>query len=143
MATFRITLPRGVCLWLAVAARGLAPAAGQAQTYLPGPPSSVGDILHQTVETIPLPLTRTDIGIGEQVTCRIDPATWQDTDYMVTASGQVPVQDTPMGTVTWTAAGQGTVAPLTGNSTTLTAMMDPGAVTVNASVADSRTKGLD
>src|SRR5260370_6598954 len=141
MTSLRVALLRGVCGWLAVATLGLAPVLAQAQTYLPGPAPSVGDIVHQTVETIPLPRTRTDIGIGEEVTCSIDPLTWQDTDYKVTASGQEPVQDT-MGTVTWTAAGQGTVAPLTGNSTKLTANMDPGAVIVNASVADSPTKAI-
>jgi hypothetical protein len=32
--------------------------------YLPGPAPSVGDIQTQTVETLPAPQSRTDIGIG-------------------------------------------------------------------------------
>ncbi len=76
------------------------------------------------------------------VKCRIDEATWQDTDYQLTVSGQVPVEDT-MGDVAWTADGRGTVMPADGKETTLTAHKTPGPVTVTARVLDSRTKGKD
>src|SRR5260370_33439112 len=133
-------------LWglIALAAAGLwhTPAGAQ-PVYVPGPAPTIGALTSQTVAAIPLPRTRTTIGVREQVTVSVDAASWNDVDYQGTASGQVPVQDA-MGTVTWSViGGLGTVAPLTGNSTTLTAPKRGGACTVAASIADSRTKGLD
>jgi hypothetical protein len=132
----------GLLVSAAAAAFAAPPVFGQ--TYLPGPPPTVGPIQHQTVEDLPAPTSRTNIGIGEQVNCWIDPSTWQDTDYLVTPYGLVPVQDS-MGTVTWSASGLGSVYPLVGNSTTLTADLATasGSVTVSAVVPDSGLLGID
>jgi len=114
-----------------------------AQTYLPGPPPTVGDIQHQTVS--PYNPSRTVIGIGEKVNCWIDPSTWQDTDIYVDGEGnQTPVSDS-IGTITWMASGAGTVYPVVGNGTTLTANLTDAddTVAVQATIPDSGTKGID
>jgi hypothetical protein len=114
-----------------------------AQSYLPGPPPTVGDIQHQTVS--PFNPGRTDIGIGEKVNCWIDPSTWSDPDIYIDPYGnQSTVYDT-MGTVTWSTTGAGSVYPTTGEGTTLTADLTDAddTVTVQATVHDSGTKGLD
>ena len=114
-----------------------------AQSYLPGPPPTVGAIQHQTVS--PYNPSRTTIGIGESVNCGIDASTWQDTDIYVDPYGnQTYVSDT-MGTITWMATGAGSVYPIVGNSTTLTANLTDAdaAVTVQATIPDSGTEGID
>ncbi len=55
----------------------------QTQRYSPGPLPAIGDIQSECVEEYPAPRTRTDVGIGEDVTCWIDTSTWQDTDVTV------------------------------------------------------------
>jgi hypothetical protein len=91
-----------------------------------------------------VPAPQTTIGIGEAVNCSIDPNTWQDTDYLVTESGNDPVPDS-MGTITWTVSGSGTIYPTTGDSTTLTADLADAdnTITIQASIPDSGTEGID
>lgn len=115
------------------------------QTYDPGPPPMIGPIQHETVEILPEPRSRTEVGIGEEVTCWVDPATWVDVDYLVDPYGQqIPVNDA-MGTVTWSVSGPATVYPTVGTTTTVTVdLVDTQAtVTVIATVDDSGTKGDD
>ncbi len=121
---------------------GLTASPGHAQTYEPGPLPTIGPLRSETVETIPAPRDRTTIGVREEVKCRIDEATWKDTDYQKTTSGQVPVQDI-IGDVTWVAVGQGTVDPAVGKQTTVKAAKKGGAVSVKARVSDSGNKGKD
>jgi hypothetical protein len=114
-----------------------------AQSYLPGPPPTVGDIQHQTVS--PYNPSRTTIGIGERVNCWIDPSTWSDTDIYVDPYGNQSNVFDEMGTITWMAIGAGHVYPTVGTNTTLTANLTDAddTVTVQATVLDSRQKGLD
>jgi hypothetical protein len=116
----------------------------QAQTYAPYTPPTIGDIQTLCVEQYPAPQTRTDVGIGEQVSCWIDTSTWQDTDIEYLGENQYYVSDT-LGSITWTVSGPGSVYPTTGSSTTL--MIDlvdaDDAVTVTATVTDSGTMGVD
>lgn len=91
------------------------------------------DISTQTVETIPAPRNRTEIGICEQVTCSI--TNWQATAGTISAEAQGSVTD-PIGMVTWS-AGYGTVVPNQGSTTTYTAPDGDLSDTVTASVPDS------
>jgi hypothetical protein len=95
---------------------------------LPGP-ASTWYIGHRTREEVPGPRDRTDIGGGEMVDCRIE--NWQAGDRM--------------GDVVWEASGGGSVWPLTGPSTVLTAdvLEAAGTVAVRATVNGSETKGID
>jgi len=111
-------------------------------TYMPGPaPSCV--LYHETVEDVPEPRDRSEIGCGEEVTCWIDD--WQDTDWeMLPEGGHTEVQDT-MGDVQWCTYGAGTVDPEWGTTTTLSAdsVDNDTSVYVYAYVHDSGDKGLD
>jgi len=113
------------------------------QSYLPGPPPTVGDIQHRTVS--PFNPSRTDIGIGESVNCWIDPNTWYDADIQIDAYGNKTIVYDTMGTVTWSASGAGRVYPIVGDSTTLTADLTDAddTLTVQAAVTDSGTMGRD
>jgi len=114
-----------------------------AQTYLPGPPPTVGEIQHQTVS--PLNPSRTEIGIGESVHCWIDPSTWLDPDIRIDGESQTTVYDS-MGEVVWAATGAGAlVEPAVGNNATLTADLTDAndTVTIQATISDSGTMGLD
>ena len=114
-----------------------------AQSYLPGPPATVGDIQHQTVS--PFNPGRTDIGIGESVHCWIQRSSWSDPDIYIDAYGHQSTVYDMMGTATWSASGAGSVYPLVGDGAELTADLTDAddTVTVQASVLDSRTMGLD
>lgn len=112
--------------------------------YLPGPPPKVGSIHHQTVEELPGPRNRLTIGIGEQVSLWIDPAEWEDIDYVLTKEGLVPVSD-EIGVMTWTSVGAGSVFPIVGSRTTLTADLASadGQICITVTIQDSGTKGKD
>ena len=90
---------------------------------------SAWDIGHQTQEQVPEPRDRTNIGGGELVNCWIENRQASES----------------MGDVVWEASGDGSVWPLTGPSTVLTAdiLEAVGAVDVRATVNDSETKGID
>lgn len=127
---------------LAFLAVGIAYAPGALAAYTQHTVATIGPMTSQTVSTVPANRARTTVGIGEQVTCAIDPSSWSDTDCDTTPDPNQVVVDT-MGTVTWSAGGAGSVSPSTGNSTTLTASKTPGSVTVQATVHDSGTKYVD
>lgn len=115
-------------------------ASSPGDTYTQHTTSSIGDITSQTVATVPADRTRTTIGIGEQVTCSIDPGTWVDKDCNTTANA---IEDDTIGDRQWSASGAGTVSPTTAganNSATLTSHHSPGGVTIKVTVNDSGTK---
>jgi hypothetical protein len=93
------------------------------QTGLPPSRATLGAIHHMTVEPLPEPRERIDIGIGEEVACWIDPPS------------------NLLGTVTWSASGDGSVYPIIGNRCTLTGSLinSDGLVTVQASASGSGT----
>lgn len=100
--------------------------------------SSIGPIQTLCVEEYPAPQTRTDVGIGEQVACSIDPSTWQAyAIYTDSYCNSSQVSD-PLGSITWTVSGQGSVYPTTGDSTTLTIDLadEDNVVTVIATATD-------
>jgi hypothetical protein len=102
--------------------------------YTVGQAPSIDEITSETVFTVPANRARTDIGIGEQVVCRLDPTTWSDPDDG--PSGDHP--NDPIGTITWTVTGKGTIVmPATGNSVTMTAKKDGGSAVVKATIEDA------
>jgi hypothetical protein len=132
-----------------IAAAGLLVWQLQAQTYSPGPQPTIGDIQTQCVEQYPAPQTRTDVGIGEQVSCWIDTTTWGDTDIYTDPYGnQSNVSDT-LGAITWSFTGAGaSISPtVTYDSTPVTLTVDlvdtDDVVTVIATVTDSGKLGVD
>ncbi len=130
---------------LSIVMAGLLSSQVQAQSYDPGPLPTIGDIQTMCVEQYPAPQDRTDVGIGEDITCSIDTSTWQDTDIYTDPYGnQWNVSDT-LGEITWDVSGPGTIYPTVGDSTTLTIdLMDADApVTVIAMAYDSGTLGAD
>ena len=106
--------------------------------------STIDDMTSETEATLPADRSRTTIGIGEKVVCRIDPNSWEDKDCKKVDDGPwTDVNDT-MGDKTWSASGTGgTVSPTTGNSTTLTASKTPAGVTVEVDIEDSGAKYID
>ena len=136
-----LTLARKVLLipaavW-ATAAFLAGPPAARGDTYTQATQATVGNITSQTVATTPANRARTTIGIGEEVDCSIDQATWADTDCNVT---QGQVENDTIGTCTWSVSGAGTLSTTTGFSTRLTAHQSPGTAVVEAVVKDSQTK---
>lgn len=112
-------------------------------TYTQETAATIGNITSQTVATVPADRTRTTVGIGEQVTCSIDPGTWVDKDCNTTTNA---IEDDTIGDRQWSAAGAGTISPTTAganNSATLTAHHSPGTVSVEVNVLDSQTKYND
>lgn len=103
---------------------------------------TVGSIQSICVEPYPTPTSRTTIGIGEQVTCSIDPNSFSNYDYYVTAEGKTAYPDT-IGIVSWSVdSDAASVYPTTGNSVTLTAGLVSAntSVTLTATVPDSGTQ---
>jgi len=101
--------------------------------------ATIGQIQHECVEAMPLPRTRTDIGLDEQVRCWLDLDTWSDED---THDGQV--ESDTIGSIVWTvASGGGVVAPTTGASTTYDATGTVGQSVIEAVVMDSGGAFLD
>lgn len=113
--------------------------------YLPADPPSIASILHETVEDVPTPKSRLDIGIYEAVQLSIDPATWIDLDHYVEQDGSLTPTYDSMGEVIWTANGAGAVYPTVGISTLLIAegVSADSPVSALATIFDSGTKGLD
>lgn len=100
--------------------------------------STIGNIQTQCVFQYPAPQTRTDVGIGEQVTCSIDPSTWQGyAIYTDAYCNQSQVSDS-LGEITWSVSGPGSVYPTTGYSTTLTVDLadEDGVIAVSATATD-------
>lgn len=112
-----------------------------ADVYTVGTTATINDMTSETESTTPADRTRTTIGIAEIVVCRISSNTWQDCDYNETT--QQMVSDT-IGDRTWSKTGSEsancTLAPPTGDSSTLTASKSPGSVTVTVTIHDSHTK---
>jgi hypothetical protein len=119
----------------------------QTQRYSPGSPPTIGDIQSECVELAPTPRTRTDVGIGEEVSCWIDTSTWQDTDICTDSDGRQSEVSDSLGEVIWSVEGLGTVYPIVtdGSAVTLTADFadHDGAATIIATVMDSGTMGED
>lgn len=101
---------------------------------------SIGDIQSSCEEQCPEPQDRTDVGIGELVDCWIDTSTWRGTAIYTYAEScdRTAVSD-PLGSITWTVSGQGSIYPTTGASTTLTVDLadEDNIVTVFATATDS------
>ena len=137
---------RNTALLLGIVWIGLLPQLGHAQSYSPYTPPIIGDIQTQCVETAPTPQSRTDVGIGEQVTCWI--GSWTDTDIYTDAyQNQYYVQD-KLGSITWSTSGPGSIYPtVTYDSTPVTLAIDmvdeDDTVTISALVKDSGTMGVD
>ena len=113
----------------------------RADTFTEKTQATIHDITSQTEATTPTTRTRTTIGIGEKVTCSIDPSSWVDKDCDVTTN---TIVDDAMGTVAWTKSGAGgSINNATGNSTDLTASKTPAGVTVIATIPDSGAKYSD
>lgn len=110
--------------------------------YEAGPAPTIGDLKSETVFDIPLPRTRKTVGLKEEVNISVDAASWQDTDYKITGSGQEPVDDAK-GTVSWAVGGGYTLSNDKGDSTKLTTKATPATITVTATIPDSGTKGKD
>lgn len=127
---------------LGVAAAGLLAQYAWTQNCTPGyapGASTIGDIQTECVAKYPAPRDRTDVGIGEKVTCSINPNTWNGTAiYTDFYCYQSSVSD-PLGSITWSVSGPGSVYPTIGDSTTLTIGLTnkDSVVTVFASAADS------
>lgn len=112
------------------------PLAG-ADTYTQCTAASVGPIVSECLSIIPGDRTRTTIGIGEEVNCTINTATWSDHDCNVTLHTS---ESDDIGACTWAKEGAGQISVTTGYETVLTAHMSPGSVTVTATVKDSQAK---
>lgn len=110
----------------------------KAPSYVPGPLLPDADIQHQTVS--PFNSSRTEIGIGESVNCWIDPSTWQNPDIYIDGEGNRTNVSGTVRTPIWSANGAGSVYPIVGVRTTLTAdLTDADAtVTVQATLFNSR-----
>jgi len=128
---------------LSVVLRQAARAIQPAERPLP----TIGDIQSQCVELAPSPRDRTDVGLGEEVLCWIDPTTWQDRDICTDPDGHRSEVFDTLGAVVWSVEGAGTVYPIVtdGSPVTLTAdLADHDATaTVIALVLDSGTLGED
>lgn len=113
--------------------------------YLPGLPPIIGDIQSMCVEEYPAPRDRTDLGIGEEVRCWIDPSTWNDVDICIDADGNQKEVGDALGAVIWSAQGPATVYPIVtdGSAVTMTSDLggDDNAATLIATVFDSGTMG--
>lgn len=106
-------------------------------SYSPGS-ATIGDIQTSCVDPYPPPQSRTDVGIGELVTCWIDESTWQGTAiYTDRYCNRSTVPD-GLKSITWSVVGDGTVYPTTGYETTLTVGLADadGIVTVLATAVD-------
>jgi hypothetical protein len=133
-------------LLLGIVAAGLLSQEAQAQSYSPGSAPIVGDIQTMCVEQYPAPQTRTDVGIGEQVSCWI--GSWSDTDIYTDPYGnQWNVSDS-VGSITWSVSGPGSIYPtvtygLSQVMLTIDLADADATVTVTATVKDSGTLGVD
>jgi hypothetical protein len=142
-----ILLLLGIAL-LGTAVMGLLTRQIHTRCYAPGPLPTIGDIQSKCVAEYPAPRNRTHVGIGEQVFCWIDSATWHDTDICIDADGkQSEVSDT-LGMIVWTVNGPGTVCPLVtydSSPTVLTVDLEShnATATVVATVTDSGMLGKD
>ena len=90
--------------------------------YIAGPGPTIGQIQHvaDTVEG-ELSANRTDIGMGESITCSIDTGSWSDIDYRMEQGVQTTVSDT-IGLIEWSVSGgPGELSDTVGTSVTVTA----------------------
>jgi hypothetical protein len=85
-----------------------------------GKDPKIGKIYHETVLE-PEPFDRTTIGVGEEVTCWIDPDTWEDLDEKWGEYGLIEEVEDEMGKINWYTNGNISVNPTCGPVTTLTA----------------------
>jgi hypothetical protein len=95
--------------------------------------SSIGDMTSETVATTPADRTRTTIGIGEEVVCRIDSNSWEDKDCEKIDDGPWTEVNDTIGDRVWACSTGGTVNPsgvTEDDSTTLTADKSPDPVVV-------------
>lgn len=129
--------------WLAICCIALAvlgrPCTARAGDWEPGPdPKYTGDVTTQTDVELPKDRARKTIGIGEKVTCSIDPAKFADVDCK-TENGKVVNGNDELGKVVWSTDGQ--LLPLkdaTGNSATVEARQDKaGPGTATAEISDA------
>lgn len=119
----------------------MSPLTAEACFYSAGPRPQIADIISTTTLIWPGPLSRTDIGAGEQVKCGIDASSWSDTDFN-TVTQQYDADE--MGVVYWYAEGQCTVPPNSlGNSVIMTAAKASGLGTVVVNIWDSGQKYIE
>ena len=133
-----------ICIMFVVVSLG---AKEQVPRYSPGPSPTIGDIQSECVEVVPAPRDRTDVGIGEEVACWIDPSTWHDTDICTDSNGEQTNVSDALGAVVWSANGRATVYPIVTDGSAVTLTMDlakyDDTATVVATVRDSGTLGDD
>jgi hypothetical protein len=114
-----------------------------ADVYTQRTQATIGTMTSSTSVSAPdgtTPDTRTTIGIGEVVTCSINPATWSDLDCNLTKNR---IESDTIGERVWGCTSGGEVNPsgvTSSNSTTLTADMDTGSPKVAVHVYDSENK---
>ena len=111
-----------------------------ADVYVQRTQATIGAMTSQTVATLPTNRARTTIGIGEEVTCSINPATWSDLDCNLTKNR---IESDTIGDRVWACGPGGTINPsgiTSSNSTTLTASDSPGSPRVLVNVYDSENK---
>lgn len=105
--------------------------------------SSIGDMTSETVATTPANRSRTTIGIGEEVVCRIDSNSWADTDCEKVDDGPWTEVNDTIGDRVWACSSGGTINPsgvTSSNTTTLTADKSPDICVVGVDVYDSEDK---
>lgn len=138
------TLAMAAGLWVTIQIGVISPASASDPKYVEEIQATLGNMTSQTESTIPANRTRTTVGIGENVTCTIDPATWVDCDFN-TETGEG--EDDEIGTRTWTLEGPQkdncSLSATTGDSVILTCSLSPGNVTIKVSVRDSDLKHPD
>ncbi|MHC4086322.1 MAG: hypothetical protein ACYSWZ_11350 [Planctomycetota bacterium] len=108
--------------------------------------SSIDDMTSETEATLPADRSRTDIGIGEVVECRVDSNSWEDKDCEKVDDGPWTEVNDTIGDRVWACSGSGEISP-TGvtqsDTTTLTADLSPGSCEVEVDVYDSNDQYVD
>ena len=99
--------------------------------------ATMDDMESKTVATWPANQARTTIGIGEEIICTIDDASWSDTDCNY-ITGQV--EEDTIGACAWAKTGAGELAVISMYEAKLTAHHSPGTVEVKATITDSKDR---
>lgn len=108
--------------------------------------SDIGGMTSETEATLPADRSRTDIGIGEVVKCKIDSNSWTDTDCEKVDDGPWTEVNDTIGNRVWACSSGGEINPsgvTQSDTTTLTADLSPGSCVVDVNVYDSNSKYVD